>query len=102
MPAGFAIYVMMTVNQHFKCISQTAIDCRALWGAELTGCQDIVDKLLQADSSVLVPVNCPEDVQDARFQVADPLHVAFAPHIEVKIGKLLHLWRNRYDNIGKE
>lgn len=57
----------------------------------LTRCQDAVDELLPSDLSILVLVNAPEEVHDARLLVVHPAHVLFPPYVKVEVGKLLKL-----------
>lgn len=59
----------------------------------LTGGKDIIDELLVADSSILVPVDAAEHIQDPWLQVTDPLYVTLSPNIEVKVCKFFHLWK---------
>lgn len=61
----------------------------------LTGGKDIIDELLVADPSILVPVDAAEHIQDPWLQVTDPLYVTLSPDIEVKVCKFFHLWKKR-------
>lgn len=64
---------------------------------ELTGGKHTVNEGLLSDTAILVLVDAPEDVQDAGFQVADPLSVPLPPDLEVKAGEGFHLSRNTTD-----
>lgn len=57
----------------------------------LTGGQNALYKLLTRHFAILIFVNTPEEVHDPRLLMVHPAHVAFSPHIEVKVGKFLQL-----------
>lgn len=57
----------------------------------LTGGQDALDELLPGDFAILIFVNAPEEVHDARLFVVHPAHVALPPNVKVKVGKLFQL-----------
>lgn len=57
----------------------------------LTGGQNTVDELLLGDSTILIPINAAENIQDPRLEVTYPLHVPLAPDVEVKVSKLFQL-----------
>lgn len=57
----------------------------------LTGRQDPINELLPGDFPILVFVDSPEKVHDARLLVVHPAHVLFPPHVKVKVGKLFQL-----------
>lgn len=60
----------------------------------LTGSKNIINELLMADASILVPVNATEHIQDPWLQMTYPLYVPFSPNVEVKVCEFFHLPSN--------